>query len=122
MPRHGAVPPTPVALVALLQIGRRELVLRGEAAIKAHLGDVGFGDDLVDADRADALAVEEVARDRQQPLARRHRLPPPPRAPLLPFFPPPPPSPPYPPFPPPSPHSAPPPTPPPPPPHHRLLP
>src|SRR5258708_27330919 len=71
MPRHGAVPPTPVALVALLQIGRRELVLRGEAAIKAHLGDIGFGDDLVDADRADALAVEEAARDRQQPLARR---------------------------------------------------
>src|SRR5258708_25471467 len=107
MPRHGAVPPTPVALVALLQIGRRELVLRGEAAIEAHLGDVGFGDDLVDADRADALAVEEVARDRQQPLARRHRLRPPPPRPPPPFRPPPPSPPPFPPRPPPSPASPP---------------
>src|ERR1700756_5743320 len=43
-------------------ISGSEIVLGREAAIKARLGDAGPVDHLIDADSADALAIEQLAR------------------------------------------------------------
>src|SRR3954451_13748411 len=43
-------------------IGSGEIVLGREAAIEARLGDAGSVDHLIDADSADALAIEQLAR------------------------------------------------------------
>ncbi|MGC4034140.1 MAG: hypothetical protein QM754_20870 [Tepidisphaeraceae bacterium] len=63
--------------VVLPQIGCGQLVLGREAAVEAGLGDAGAPDDLVDADRADALAVEQVPRHAEDlfgGLRRRRRV------------------------------------------------
>src|SRR5689334_3912937 len=52
----------PKLAVIVAQVRGGELVLRGEAAIEAGLGDAGASDDLIDADRADALAIEQLTR------------------------------------------------------------
>jgi hypothetical protein len=51
------------ALFAALEEGEHEFVLRGEVAIEGGLGDVGFLDHFVDADRADAAFGEQVVGD-----------------------------------------------------------
>src|SRR5205807_5906922 len=43
-------------------IGGGEIVLGREAAIEARLGDAGPVDHLIDADSADALAIEQLPR------------------------------------------------------------
>jgi hypothetical protein len=53
----------PELFLEVAQIGRDQFVLGGEAAVEARLGDAGSRDDLVDADRADAATVEQLARD-----------------------------------------------------------
>src|SRR5205085_9253023 len=45
-------------------IGSGEIVLGREATIEARLGDAGSVDHLIDADRADTLAIEQLARGR----------------------------------------------------------
>ena len=57
----GGVEAPPELAFIVAQIGGGEFVLGGEGAIEAGLGDAGPGDDLVDADRADALAIEQLA-------------------------------------------------------------
>ena len=48
-----------------------QLVLRGEMAVERHLVGAGGLGDGVDADAADAMAIEQVARHRDDPLPRR---------------------------------------------------
>src|SRR5216684_6953837 len=49
-------------------IGGGEIVLGREAAIEARLGDAGPVNHLVDADSADALAIEQLARGGADPV------------------------------------------------------
>ena len=58
---HGLVPAGPEADLGFAEHGDGELVLRAEGTVEAGLGDAGLGDNLVDAHRADALAVEQLA-------------------------------------------------------------
>ena len=54
-------------------IGGGEIVLGREAAIKARLGDAGPVDHLIDADSADALAIEQLACGGANPVNRPDR-------------------------------------------------
>jgi hypothetical protein len=42
--------------------------------VEAHLGDGGFGDDAIDADRARAMRIEEAQRRFEDAGARRRGL------------------------------------------------
>src|SRR5690348_7352120 len=69
--REVRVPLLPELDIALLEIGDDQVVLRFETAVDADLRHARLVDDLLDADRANALAIEKVGRDRQYPLTRR---------------------------------------------------
>jgi hypothetical protein len=60
-------------LLALLQEGEHEVVLGGEVPVQRGLCDLRPRDHLVDADRPDALAREEVVRAGQDAVARGDR-------------------------------------------------
>ena len=70
----GTVEPDPELALVELQIGGGERILRREAAVEAWLGDAGMAHDLVDADGADALAVEQVAGGAEDPVGGTLRL------------------------------------------------
>ena len=55
----------------LAQIGGDELVLGTEMAVERHLVGGGCLGDRLDADGADAVAIEKLARSRENALARR---------------------------------------------------
>src|SRR5579859_246405 len=56
---RGAELPHPY-FVAGFEEGADQVVLRREVPIERHLGDAGFGDDLVDSGGADAVAVKQA--------------------------------------------------------------
>src|SRR5438552_11509229 len=58
----GFVETLPEFEVILAQIRGGEFVLRREGTVEAGFGDAGALDDLVDPDRTDAFAIEQVAR------------------------------------------------------------
>jgi hypothetical protein len=59
--------PRPPALVAPAQEGHDQVVLGGEVAVERRLGDPCVGDDRVDADGRDPLAVERLRRGVEDP-------------------------------------------------------
>src|SRR5438445_189 len=69
----GALEVLPEAQIVIAQIGGGEVVLRGEAAIEAGFCHAGPVHHLVDADGTDALAVEQLARGRTNPVGRPDR-------------------------------------------------
>ena len=70
MGRDRLVEARPEFLLVLPEIGCRQLVLRGKAAVEAGLGHAGLAHDLVDADGADSDAIEHVARHVEDALGR----------------------------------------------------
>ena len=65
------VPLPPERKAARFEISDDERVLRRETSIEADLGDIGLFDDRLDADGADALAIEQIGADLGDPLPRR---------------------------------------------------
>ena len=63
------VPPLPALAHFLAQVLRHQLILGREAAVEAHLVGAGLARDGVHAHRADAMAVEQVARGLEDAVA-----------------------------------------------------
>ena len=61
-----------VGLVARGEISGDQIVLAAEVIIQRALGDPGLGRHRVDADTADALAVEQFAGGRDDPIGGRY--------------------------------------------------
>jgi hypothetical protein len=57
-------------LLAPLEEGEDQVVLRGEVAVERHLRDAALGDDPVDPDRPGAVPAEQLVGGVQDPLAR----------------------------------------------------
>ncbi len=74
MLRLQPVPARRLALGGLPQIFRHQFVLGREVAVERHLVGAGRLRDRVDPDRPDSIAVEQLAGDREDALARRNSL------------------------------------------------
>ncbi|GAA1205271.1 hypothetical protein GCM10009608_46890 [Pseudonocardia alaniniphila] len=58
----------------MLQPRRDQSVLGAEVLVEARPGDVGVGDELVDAHRADAVPVEQSGRAGDEPFRRKRTI------------------------------------------------
>jgi hypothetical protein len=68
-PRLGFHPVAGPALLALLEEGEHEFVLRGEVPVKGRFGDACAFDQFVDADVVDAAVREELVGGVEDALA-----------------------------------------------------
>src|SRR3546814_17117072 len=67
----GCVPAFPVFGNLRAQAFGDQFILRHEAAIETHLVGAGPAGDRVDADRPDALAIEQLARSPEAAITRK---------------------------------------------------
>ncbi len=68
---YSGLHPRPHPLVDLAEAGEDQFLLAREVPVQRGPGDLGLRDDPVDADRVDALRVEDPRRRREQPRPRR---------------------------------------------------
>src|SRR5579883_390373 len=71
---HRGGKPGTESFVSTPQIGCDELVLGFEVRIECHLRDAGFGDDSIDPNRSDPIAIKEPVRRFQDAFACGNRL------------------------------------------------
>src|SRR6516162_9397660 len=74
MPLQCGSEPSHPALVPISEIRHDEVILALEVTIEGHLGDLRPLDDAVDTRGADAIAIEQLVRGREDALARGQRL------------------------------------------------
>ncbi|MEJ0047510.1 MAG: hypothetical protein WDN04_16375 [Rhodospirillales bacterium] len=74
MPRADFVPQAPIGSRDFTHPSRDQLVLGGEVPVQAHFGGIRLLGDGFDPDCLDALAIEQVARSLENPVAGAQQL------------------------------------------------